>query len=118
MKTFNAKSLWSIALAFAMGLGVNIWWINPVADASAQALPQPSVALESESLTALIEQLRVAHAIVNQAEQASDQSQRINFNYPALRADLSTIELGVQQYLAGIRDSPRRIDPLGGEYRR
>lgn len=75
-------------------------------------------ALETDSLHAVLEQLQVLDALVNQAEQSADTSQRVTFNYAALRADIKTLELGVQQYVAGMRDAPRRIEPLGGEYRR
>lgn len=104
-----------ITLLMVLGLGIAIGVSASNTNASAQ---QTDIALEGESLQALLEQTKVLHSIVDQAEQSADDTARTTFNYAALRADIQTIELGVQQYIAGIRDQPRRIEPIGGEYRR
>ncbi len=97
---------------------VAVTWFGMLVLAFSPSTAKADTALENESLTALLEQLRIVHALVDQAEQNSDQSKRVNFNYAAVRADIKTIELGVEQYVAGMRDAPKRIEPLGGEYRR
>lgn len=106
----NSKTVFAMWF-FGLALCVTCLWLSP-------GMARADSSLEADSLSAVLEQLQVLDALVDQAEQAADTSQRVAFNYAALRADVKTMELGVQQYVAGMRDAPRRIEPLGGEYRR
>lgn len=72
---------------------------------------------EGELLAQLQRELEGISVLVSNAQARADAGQRINFNYEALRADLRTIQLGIEQYRAGIRDQPREIPPLLGDYR-
>lgn len=73
---------------------------------------------ENVILGRLLGELETLRAMADQAQQHADAGQRINFNYNALRADIHTLQLGIEQYRAGIRNQPRTIPAIVGDYRR
>lgn len=95
---------WICVLAFAIAMGS-----MPALAASDE---------ESEALGHLVQELESLKVLVDRAQQQADGGQRITFNYEALRADLRAVQVGVEQYRAGIRSQPREIAPVVGDYRR
>lgn len=70
---------------------------------------------EREQLELIRKQLQTLRAAVAQAEVAADPNRRLRFEYDALRADLSEIDVGIEQYLMTPME-PAEINDLSTNY--
>ncbi|CDM88725.1 RAQPRD family integrative conjugative element protein [Xenorhabdus bovienii] len=74
---------------------------------------------ELASAKRLIEQVQIALERANIAEKPSGPSKlpRYEFDYSRIRADLNTIKVGIDNYLAPSRSQPDESGILSGHYR-
>lgn len=70
---------------------------------------------EREQLAHLAHEIE---ALVDAAEAQAGYPQRIRFQYGWLRQDLDRVRQGILEHLNAPEGEPRRIPPLGGDYRR
>ncbi len=70
---------------------------------------------EREQLELIRKQLQAVHAAVAQAEVVADPSRRLRFDYDALKADLTEIEVGIEHYLTTPME-PAEINDLSTNY--
>ncbi|MCY1397873.1 Plasmid protein [compost metagenome] len=90
---------------------------------SCSALP-PAIAAgtlvtEHEQLAALARQLDLIDRLAEHAVGTAPQERaRYHFDYLRLRADLTHVRAGLQDYLVPQRAQPRDPVPLAGDYRR
>ena len=75
--------------------------------------PDAAEALELESIARIIE---AAMAKVDETENSSRSSKKINFRYDILRQDLTKILEGIHQYKNMPSIEPRKIEPIEGDY--
>lgn len=73
---------------------------------------------EREVLARLQQELQAVEALVLEAEQQADLTQKSTFAYHDLRRDLAAVQTGIQEYVAGSRRMPRVVEPLTGTYQR
>ena len=94
---------------------------TPRVDSIAQ-LQLRTTETELAVLTRLEHELVLLEPIVRESERASNHA-RYQFDYDALRLDLTRIRQGIREYRAGELSQPReiepiKIEPLSGDYRR
>lgn len=75
-------------------------------------------ASEREQLARLAHEIEMLEALVDAAEAQADYPARIRFQYAWLRQDLGKVRQGILDHLNAPEGEPRRIPPLGGDYRR
>ncbi len=73
---------------------------------------------EREQLARLAHEIEALEALVDAAEAQAGYPQRIRFQYGWLRQDLDKVRQGILEHLNAPEGEPRRIPPLGGDYRR
>jgi RAQPRD family integrative conjugative element protein len=73
---------------------------------------------EREQLARLAHEIEALEALVDAAEVQTGYPQRIRFQYGWLRQDLDRVRQGILDHLNAPEGEPRRIPPLGGDYRR
>jgi RAQPRD family integrative conjugative element protein len=73
---------------------------------------------EREQLARLAHEIEVLEALVDAAEGQAGYPARIRFQYGWLRQDLDKVRQGILEHLHAPEGEPRRIPPLGGDYRR
>ena len=73
---------------------------------------------EREQLARLAHEIEALNALVEAAQAQSDYPQRIRFQYAWLKQDLERVRHGILDHLHAPQSEPRRIPPLGGDYRR
>ena len=69
-------------------------------------------------LTAIRAEIIALQSMVVAAKAGDPKTGTLTFAWDRLETDLKTIELGIDQHLSGIKEVPRKIVPLAGEYRR
>lgn len=76
-------------------------------------------AAEKESLTLLLREMETVNELLDHAErQAEDNVIGTSFNYRAIRNDLVLMKRGIEDYINDRYHTPRRFEPLQGDYRR
>lgn len=99
---------WAPAV-FAFGLGVLLSIDVPAIAADP--------AVESARLAAVLRQLDIVERLIDDsAESASIRATRYHLDYTRLRADISRVRTGIEQYLTPIRAQPRDDESLNGSY--
>jgi RAQPRD family integrative conjugative element protein len=73
---------------------------------------------EREQLARLAHEIEALEALVDAAEAQAAYPQRIRFQYGWLRQYLDKVRQGILDHLHAPEGEPRRIPPLGGDYRR
>jgi RAQPRD family integrative conjugative element protein len=73
---------------------------------------------EREQLARLAHEIEALEALVDAAEAQAGYPQRIRFQYGWLRQDLDKVRQGILEHLHAPEGEPRRVPPLGGDYRR
>jgi len=73
---------------------------------------------EREALARLSHEIEALEPLIGQAETQADPGARIRFRYDWLRRDLARIRAGIADYVLDVRERPRDIPPLKGDYRR
>ena len=87
-------------------------------EAIPEVVVQPrTIETELAALTRLEREIQLLEPLLREAQNAA-QSNRLQFDYDALRLDLDRIRLGIREYRAGELSQPRQIEPLSGDYRR
>lgn len=80
---------------------------------------QPAIAddtPEREQLAALARQLDLIDRLAEHAATAPQERARYHFDYARLRADLTRVRTGLQDFLVPQRAQPRDPVPLAGDY--
>jgi len=72
--------------------------------------------VERAALVRLIHELERVEPLIRQAETAAVSTERVQFQYLWLRADLDKIKAGIREYLDAAPITPRVIPPLAGDY--
>ncbi len=72
---------------------------------------------EHEALAQLVHELDALKPLIETAQQASDPSARLRFQYDWLRQDVERMQSGIQMHLTAPRRQPRDLPPLKGDYR-
>ena len=73
---------------------------------------------EKEALARLSHEIQALEPLINRAQRQADPGARLRFRYDWLRRDLNRIRAGITDYLLEVREHPRDIPPLKGDYRR
>ncbi|MGH8584738.1 MAG: RAQPRD family integrative conjugative element protein [Gammaproteobacteria bacterium] len=73
---------------------------------------------EREQLARLAHEIEALQPLIAAAQVQADYPARIRFQYPWLRQDLAKVQQGILEHLNAPQGEPRRIPPLGGDYRR
>ena len=88
-----------------------------IALAGASPASAGDAAAEHEQLAALARQLDLIDRLAEHAASTTPQARaRCHFDYARLRADLTRVRTGVQDYLVPQRAQPRDPVPLAGDY--
>lgn len=83
-------------------------------------LSVPCHAITDQERTVLLRlhvELGAMVTILDEAEQASDLSDRRQLNYQHLQADLKKIQQGILDAVNQLRREPRSLPPIKGDYR-
>ncbi|WP_020683009.1 RAQPRD family integrative conjugative element protein [Marinobacterium rhizophilum] len=77
------------------------------------------VPLQRQALAVALRQLDALERLVEQSAASTPftAGNRYHFDYPRLRADLTRVRAGIQDYLAPSRAQPRDPTELSGQYR-
>ena len=96
----------SILILITLGLAIVPAWARADADT------------ERAYLARWIHELTAIAPLLEAAERHANPDARIRFQYEWLRQDLDRIRMGVAEHLQAVRQEPRRVEPLRGDYRR
>ena len=73
--------------------------------------------IERGRLAAVLRQLDLVDRLINDsAESAAIRGTRYHLDYARLRADISRVRTGIEQYLTPVRSQPRDDEALNGIY--
>ena len=81
-----------------------------------RSIVEPSIETEREMLARALTEFRAIERLVALAEAERVESNRIHFDYNALRADLLRVQIGIREYLDDQRMQPRTFEQLEASY--
>lgn len=87
------------------------WFSEETTDALA-----PISSNERETLIYALKEFNAIEKLLLDAERAAEPSSRVQLDYRALREDLLKVKLGVRAYLDGVREQPKRLEKIDGDY--
>lgn len=73
-------------------------------------------ARENETLARIIHVLDSLQPLIQKAEQEQDTGERVQFDYTALRQDITQVKAGIERKFAAHPLEPRVIKPIQGDY--
>jgi len=80
-------------------------------------LSQAQEDTEREYLALLANEITALEGILHKAELNQNKDARVKFQYEWFRADLAKMKSGIQAHINAPRVSPRKVEPLQGDYR-
>lgn len=111
----HIKVLLNLLLVGALSFGGTSSLASPADPAPAD--PAPQAETENEVLARILHELEAIDELVVDASNRADTGAVSQMDYPALRHDLRTIRLGIEDFLLVPRNRTRSIPPLRGVYR-
>lgn len=73
-------------------------------------------ARENETLARIVHVLDSLQPLIQKAEQEQDTGERAQFDYAALRQDITRVKAGIERKFAAYPLEPRVIKPIQGDY--
>lgn len=99
---------------------VNIYYYVAILLLLTVLIPLSIVHADSETenieLLRIINILNSVSPLIDEAQRQQDKSARVQFEYEALRGDLTKIKTGIQEKLNTPSIEPRKATPIQGDY--